>query len=91
MNIFTINISEPLQISQADGLFRVAVKARGGTVTILGDQETFTPSVTGIPLSRSAVTLEDGQGVVYQAAPTSCIEILITPGTGTADVELFNG
>lgn len=90
MDIFTIAITDPLQIKKEDGLFRIAVKARGGTVSMRGNLATFTLS-TGTVLTATDIVLQDGQGVVYQAAPTSCIEVLITPGTGTADVELFNG
>lgn len=90
MNTFTVNITEPLQILKADQIYRLSVKANGGTVTILGDMPEL-KFASGPTLARSPITLFDGQSSVYQAAVMNGMELLITPGSGSADIEIFQG
>lgn len=80
MTIATLNINSALTINKTDGIFRMSVKATGGTVTMTGN-------ATFRDMPSEAITLSDGQAVVLEAWPQAPIDgVTITPGTGTADL-----
>ena len=85
MTIFTANIEDELIITQSDSIYRLSVKANGGTVQITGT----VPEFKGIP--ATPITLQDGQAVVLEAWPQSGVNCTITPDDGTADVIICFG
>lgn len=91
MDLFTVNIDSPLQIRKADNIYRLTIKANGGTVFIRGNLTQWTFIEGNRTLASTDNTLFDGQSAVYQAAVMKGAEVLITPGTGTADVEIIFG
>ncbi len=90
MDTYTRNIDSALQIRKADNIYRLSVKANGGSVTIRGNIPSFTFTEGG-ELPSTDVTLFDGQSGVYNAAVMAGMELLITPVGGTADIEIFLG
>lgn len=83
MQTFTTNISAPLTFDKNNPVFRVSIKANGGTVEIEGNIAKFGD------LDSAPVTLTDGQAVVLEATPVNGVQCTVTPGTGTADIMVF--
>lgn len=89
MNIFSKELTEPLLIVEADGVYNVSVTAVGGTVLISGEFS-FTPSSTGIPILATAVSiLENGTFVTSAGATRPIKYLLITPVGGIAATFIF--
>lgn len=82
MDIYTGVLSAPLTIVKEDNVFQLSVIAVGGTVTFLGNRPFKN-------LTLSPVTLQNGQSVVVQAAPSAGLAATIQNGTGVAAVAIF--
>lgn len=85
MQVFTKNLTDPLTIQTADGVFRYNVKAQGGTVGITGNG-------TFQGMTSDEITLQDGDSH-FMAAEAGCPikGITIRPITGVAVFEAFFG
>ena len=83
MNIFTNSFSagNNLSIVKADQIVRISIKANGGDIQVLGN--TAFKNITPGP-----ITLHDAQGITLdsQSMTVPIDGVLITPGTGNADV-----
>lgn len=87
MTVWTKAITATLTITTAMNVYRMSVKARGGSVTITGSASL---TIAGVPTPSGPVVLEDGQSDVFSAFPNAPIDgLIINPGGNTADVEIF--
>ncbi len=83
MNIWTRNLTTPITLTKADGVFRLSFKALGGTIYLTGLWPKFRD------MDPQPIPIEEGTGQDISAYPNSPIECTIDPNGNTAVVEIF--
>ena len=90
MDLFTANVNEQVTITADDNIYKMSVAAYGGTITIEGNLTKFAFE-SGLTLVSSPVTLTEGQAMIFTPNPNSGAKAIITPGTGTINLAIFQG
>lgn len=90
MTVFTYVITgAPFVITKDMQIYRCSFKARGASITMLGNATL--QQTDGTVLTSTPITFVDGQGDTLSAFPQAPIDgVTLDPGAGSIDFEVFN-
>ena len=85
MQVATKNLTATTTIARADGFYRIAIKAQGGDISIIGNG-TFQGNLS------EAITISENESFFMTAEPGAPIDgLTIIPGGNVAVLQAFNG